>query len=116
MTRGVGYYRVYNEVEEFEKEFIRQNRDDFYFHVEKENQQEWINDTIYEYLDEWISMVLSYKEKMTIISKYGLCEALALVNDMGTSIHDAICPEDTLIYAIIKHECQINIDDMEKSE
>jgi len=114
MTRGVGYYRVWKEVKEFETEFIRQNRDDF-FTIE-EDKQEWINDTIHEFLDEWISMVLSYREKMAIISNYGLCEALALVNDMGTSIHDAVCPDDTLIFAIIKHEYQISIDDMEKTE
>jgi len=115
MTRGVGYYRVWKEVKEFEKEFIRQNRDDF-FTIEEDKQEEWINDTIHEYLDEWVSMVLSYKEKMAIISNYGLCEALALLNDMGTSIHDAICPEDTLVYLIIKEECRISADDFKKEK
>jgi hypothetical protein len=115
MTRGEGYYRVWKEVECFEEEFIRQHRDDF-FTIEEDKQEEWINETIQEYLDEWVSSYyyLSYREKMAIISNYGLCEALALANDMGTSIHDAICPEDTLIYAIIKEEFRISADDFKK--
>lgn len=118
MTRGEGYYRVYKEVKEFERDFIRQYRDDFFFHVEEEEQENWISEKIQEYLDEWCSMgYLSYKEKMNIISKYGLGEALKLIKDMGMNIHDTeYYPEDTLAYAIIKEECRITPDDLKKEE
>lgn len=115
MTRGQGYYRVWKEVKEFERDFIRQYRDDF-FTIEEDKQEDWISDKIQEYLDELCSMgYLSYKEKMTIISKYGLGEALKLIEDMGMNIHDTkYYPEDTLAYAIIKEECRITPDDFKK--
>ena len=116
MTRGEGYYRVWKEVDCFEVEFIRQYRDDF-LSIEEEEHEDWISEKIQEYLDEWLSMgCLSYREKMAIISNYDLCEALALLNDKGTSIHVAICPEDALIYAIIKEECRIIPDDFKKDD
>ena len=117
MTRGVGYYRVWEEVKDFEKEFIRQYRDDF-FTIEEDKQEDWINDTIHEYLDEWSSMgYLSYKEKMNIISKYGLGEALELIKNLGMNIHDTkYYPEDTIAYVIIKEECHVSADDFKKEK
>jgi hypothetical protein len=116
MNRGDGYYRVWNAVNEFEKEFIRENHDDF-FTIEEDKQEDWISDTLYEYLDEWVSSYhLSYKEKMTIISNYGFKEALALVNDLGMNIHDSQYPTDTLLFTIIKEECRINADKFKKEE
>lgn len=117
MTRSQGYYRVWEEVKEFEQEFIHQYRDDF-FTIEEDKQEDFISDKIQEYLDEWTSMsFLSYKEKMTIISKYGLGEALKLIEDLGMNIHDTkYYPEDTLAYAIIKEECRITPDDFKKEE
>jgi len=115
MTRGVGYYRIWKEVKAFEKEFIRQYRDDF-LTIKEDKQEDWINDELHEYLDEWILMVLSYREKMAIITNYGFCEALVLVNDMGTNIHDASYPEDTMAFVIIKQECRISADDFKKDD
>ena len=106
---------VWKEVKDFEKEFIRQYRDDF-FTIEEGEREDWINDTIHEYLDEWVSIVLSSREKMAIITNYGLLEALVRVSDMGTNIHDASYPEDTMAYAIIKEYCRISPDDFKKDE